>query len=122
MTDARAPRAALLALHRELLEAQRVQAERFGGRMSAGEVLQAAADDLRFDWLRVISQLIAELDEGLATQERDQVDSVIARTRGLLGPPMRRACSAPATPRRCRTTRLSSSRTATWSRLSINRE
>jgi hypothetical protein len=87
MTDARALRAALLALHKELLEAQRIQAERFGGRMSAGEVLQAAADDLRFDWLRVLSQLIAELDEGLATDERDQVDSVTARARDLLAPP-----------------------------------
>jgi hypothetical protein len=47
MTDARALRTALTALHKELLEAQRVQAERFGGRMSAGAVLQAAADDLR---------------------------------------------------------------------------
>jgi hypothetical protein len=87
MTDARALRTALMALHKELLEAQRIQAERFGGRMSPGEVLQAAADDLRFDWLRVLSQLIAELDEGLATQERDQVDSVIARARGVLAPP-----------------------------------
>src|SRR4051812_34812457 len=51
-------RTALLELHRELLEAQRIQAERFGGRMSAGEVLQAAAEDLRFDWLRTLSQLI----------------------------------------------------------------
>jgi hypothetical protein len=87
MTDARALRTALLALHRELLEAQRIQAERFGGRMSAGEVLQAAADDLRFDWLRVLSRLIAQLDEGLAAQERDQVDPVIARARSLLTPP-----------------------------------
>jgi hypothetical protein len=87
MTDARVLRAALLALHREPLEAQRIQAEPFGGRMSAGELLQAAADDLRFDWLRVLSQLIADLDEGLATQERDQVDSVIARARRLLAPP-----------------------------------
>jgi hypothetical protein len=86
MTDGRALRAALLA-HKELLEAQRIQAERFGGRMSAGEVLQAAADDLRFDWLRVLSQLIAELDEALATVERERVDSVVTRARGLLAPP-----------------------------------
>ena len=87
MTDARALRAALLALHRELLEVQRIQAERFGGRMSAGEVLQAAADDLRFDWLRVLSQLIAELDEALVAGEHDRVNSVGARARGLLAPP-----------------------------------
>lgn len=87
MTDARALRAALLALHRELLEAQRIQAERFGGRMSAGEVLQAAADDLRFDRLRVLSQLIAELDEALVMVEHDRVDAVVAHARGLLAPP-----------------------------------
>jgi hypothetical protein len=50
-------------------------------------VLQAAADELPFDWLRVLSQLIAELDEGSAAQERDQVDSVITQARGLWAPP-----------------------------------
>jgi hypothetical protein len=41
MTDARALRTALTPRSiRRLLEAQRVQAERFGGRMAAGEVLQ----------------------------------------------------------------------------------
>jgi hypothetical protein len=31
--------------------------------------------------------LLAELDEGLAVQDRDHVDSVIARARGVLAPP-----------------------------------
>ena len=81
-------RTALLELHRELLEAQRIMAERWGGRMSSGEVLQAAADDLRFDWLRTVSQLIAELDE--AVQDEDaphRVGAVVTRARGLFAPP-----------------------------------
>ncbi len=52
MTDPNALRRALLELHRVLLNARRIQAERFGGRMSSSEVLQAAADDLRFSWLK----------------------------------------------------------------------
>ena len=42
MPDVVAIRRSLLELHRQLLEAQRIQAERFGGRMSSGAVLQAA--------------------------------------------------------------------------------
>jgi len=34
---------------------RRIQAERFGGRMSSSELLQAAADDLRFSWLKELS-------------------------------------------------------------------
>jgi hypothetical protein len=90
MTDHAALRTALLSLHRELLQAQRVESERLGGRMSAGEVLQAAADDLRFDWLRTLSQLIAELDA--AGDEPERVTAALARARELLAPP------DPATP------------------------
>jgi hypothetical protein len=82
-------RTALLELHSELVEAQRIQAERVGRRMSAGEVLQAAAEDLRFDWLRTFSQLIASLDEAPAgaADEPEGVAVVIAHTRALLAPP-----------------------------------
>ena len=55
-------RRALLTLHGELLEEQRRSAERFDGRMSAGEVLQAATVDLRFSWLGTLCALMAELD------------------------------------------------------------
>ncbi|HEX5925183.1 MAG TPA: hypothetical protein VFY45_15230 [Baekduia sp.] len=122
MTDARALRAALLALHRELLEAQRIQAERFGGRMSAGEVLQAAADDLRFDWLRVLSQLIAELDEALVMVEHDRVDAVVAHARGLLAPPDAASAFGARYLQAYRTTLSSSLPTATsWRRSAIHR-
>jgi hypothetical protein len=84
--DVRVLRGALLELHRELLQAQRISAERFGGRMSSAELLQAAADDLRFDWLRPLSQAIADLDEA-AAEGSDRVADVVERIRGLLAPP-----------------------------------
>jgi hypothetical protein len=92
VSDARRVRTALLELHRELLEAQRIQAERFGGRMSSSEVLQAAADDLRFDWLRTLSGLVAELDEAVREGEDERVAAALDRARELIAPP------DPATP------------------------
>ena len=80
-------RDALLTLHRELLGEQRIQAERFGGRMSASEVLQAAADDLRFVWLKELSELIAALDEARAEDDEAAAEAAIARARELLDPP-----------------------------------
>jgi gluconate kinase len=80
-------RSNLLTLHRELLEAQRIDAERFSGRMSAGEVLQAAADDLRFDWLRTVSQLIAALDDAVADEDAALVEELSERARSLFVAP-----------------------------------
>ena len=83
-------RRALLELHRELLEAQRIEAERFGGRMSASETLQAAVDDLRFSWIRTVSALISELDEALGADDPEgqaAVDGVVRRARQLFVPP-----------------------------------
>jgi hypothetical protein len=92
--------------------------ERFGGGMSAGEVLQAAADDLRFDWLRILSQLTAELDEALVPGEPDRLNLVIARARGLLAPPDAASAFGARYLRLCRSTPPSFSRTATsWGRL-----
>jgi hypothetical protein len=90
--DHRALRVSLLELHGELLRLQQIEVERFGGRMSAGEVLQAAADDLRFDWLRTLSQLIADLDDALAAGEPERVGAAVERVRELVAPP------DPATP------------------------
>jgi hypothetical protein len=87
VTDVVALRGSLVELHRVLLHGQRVQAERFGGRMSSSEVLQAAADDLRFDWLKELSQLIAALDQARADDDAAALDAAIARARALLAPP-----------------------------------
>jgi hypothetical protein len=80
-------RDALLELHRRLRDAQRIQAERFGGRMTAGETLQAAADDLRFSWLKVLSELIAALDQARADDDPEAMAAAVARARELLDPP-----------------------------------
>jgi hypothetical protein len=77
-------RRALLDLHRELLQAQRVTAERFGGRMSASETLQAATEDLRFSWLRAVSELIADLDEA---PDDAAAEPLVERARAMFAPP-----------------------------------
>ena len=87
MLDTQALRTALLNLHRELLQVQRAEAERFGGRMSASETLQAAADDLRFSWLRQLSALVTEMDQARSSGDEQQVAAGVERARALLDPP-----------------------------------
>src|SRR3954454_12226052 len=85
--DTTVARSALLELHRHLLNAQRLQAERFDGRMSASEFLQAAAEDLRFSWLTQLSELIASLDQARADADGEATDAALARARELLSAP-----------------------------------
>jgi hypothetical protein len=90
VAELRSLRRALLELHRELLEAQRIEVERFGGRMSASETLQAAVDDLRFSWIRTVSAVVSELDEALRADEHQSqaaVDCVVQQARDLFVPP-----------------------------------
>jgi hypothetical protein len=85
--DTAALRSALRDLHRELLAAQRVDAERITGRMTSGEVLQAAIDDLRFDWLRTLSETMGALDAAAAEGDEEGVDASLATLRALVAPP-----------------------------------
>jgi hypothetical protein len=87
MTDVAALRSALLELHGRLLQAQRVEAERFGGRMSSSELLQAATEDLRFSWLTQLSELIAALDQARAEGDDAACEAAVERARELLAPP-----------------------------------
>ena len=65
-------RAALLQLHKTLLDAQRIRYERENGRVeSRGELLALVLEDASFEWLRVLSALIARLDE---LADADNVD------------------------------------------------
>ena len=65
-------RHALLELHKALLDAQRIRYERENGRVeSRGELLDLVLRDADFEWLRVLSALIARLDE---LAEADKVD------------------------------------------------
>jgi hypothetical protein len=74
-------RPALLQLHRTLLDAQRVRYERDNGRVeSRGELLELVLQDASFEWLRVLSALIAQLDELACVDDRD----VTAEMRGVI--------------------------------------
>ena len=80
-------RRALLELHKTLLDAQRIRYERENGRVeSRGELLDLVLRDASFEWLRVLSALIARLDE-LAAEDKDagaEMRGVIDRLRTLV--------------------------------------
>lgn len=64
-------RHALLALHKTLLDRQRLWYEREHGRLEGGgQMLQLVAYDPAFAWLRVLSALIVQIDERL--DDKDQ--------------------------------------------------
>ena len=63
------------------------QAERFGGRMSASELLQAANEDLRFVWLKELSELIAALDQAVADEDDHATEAQLTKARALVAPP-----------------------------------
>jgi len=79
-------RAALLQLHKALLDAQRIRYERENGRVeSRGELLALVLEDASFEWLRVLSALIARLDE-LADADNvdDKNEDAGAEMRGVI--------------------------------------
>jgi len=60
----------LLALHKALVDRQRLWHEREHGRLeSGGQMLQLLAYDPAFAWLRVLSALIVQIDERLDDKE-----------------------------------------------------
>jgi hypothetical protein len=74
-------RSALLALHKALLAAERVQVERVHGRMANAEFLQVVSDPVRYGWLKPFTGLILAIDD-----EEHQGD-IQAEARELLKPP-----------------------------------
>ena len=81
-------RHALLELHKTLLDAQRIRYERENGRVeSRGELLDLVLRDASFEWLRVLSALIARLDELAAVDDKDvsaEMRGVVDRLRTLV--------------------------------------
>jgi hypothetical protein len=66
----RAIRAALLKLHKALLESEKVEYEHSHGTIqSRGEFFQLVIGDEWFNWLRPISQFIVQIDETLSAKE-----------------------------------------------------
>jgi len=81
-------RRGLLDLHKTLLDAQRIRYEREHGRVeSTGELLDLALREPSFEWLRVLSALIARVDELGESDDKDaaaEMRSVIDRLRTLV--------------------------------------
>ena len=81
-------RHALLQLHKTLLDAQRIRYEREYGRVeSTGALLALVLEDASFEWLRVLSALIARLDELAEADDKDvsgELRAVIDRLRTLV--------------------------------------
>jgi len=81
-------RPALLQLHKTLLDAQRIRYERENGRVeSRGELLELVLQDASFEWLRVLSALIARLDELAGVGDKDvsgEMRGVIDKLRTLV--------------------------------------
>ena len=81
-------RHALLQLHKALLDAQRIRYERENGRVeSRGELLALVLEDASFEWLRVLSALIARLDELAEADDKDasgEMRGVIDKLRTLV--------------------------------------
>ncbi|MEQ9667307.1 hypothetical protein [Coleofasciculus sp. G2-EDA-02] len=83
-------RAALLQLHKALLDSERDMYERFHGRIrSKGEFFQLVVQDEWFSWLRPFSQFIVQIDEALNAKEPitlHQANELLDEARSLVSP------------------------------------
>lgn len=81
-------RLGLLALHKALLDFERIRYERTHGRVeTTGSFLQLAIYDRQFAWLRPISELVVQIDELLVSDEPGaevDADTVMDQARKLL--------------------------------------
>jgi len=83
-------RKTLLHLHKALLELERRSFERTSGRVTAGELLQLAISHPQFEWLRMISALVVEIDEVLKGEEPATLadfENLLSQARLLLTSP-----------------------------------
>lgn len=82
-------RLALLALHRTLLNTERISYEQVRGWVSNGELLQLVIDHPHFAWLHRISGLIVQIDEVLRSDDPvspEDVQTLLTDARSLLTP------------------------------------
>ncbi len=81
-------RHALLELHKAMLDAQRIEYERAYGRVETrGEFLGLVLNHAEFEWLRLLSALIAQLDEwaeGLDAESEGELDGIVQALRSLI--------------------------------------
>ena len=62
-------RHALLRLHKALLDDQRIAYERTHGVVTPAEFLQVIINDVSFDWLHRLSELVVQIDEQMEDTE-----------------------------------------------------
>lgn len=79
----------VLALHKTLLDRQRIWYEREHGRIeSGGQLLQLLAYDPAFAWLRVLSALIVQIDERMEDKDTpltsEGAKALIDETHGVI--------------------------------------
>jgi hypothetical protein len=81
-------RHSVLALHKALLDAQRIRYEREHGRIStSGEFLGLVLEHPSFAWLRTLSALIARVDEWIEEQAEKptgELPDLVAALRSLI--------------------------------------
>ncbi|MDB4957188.1 MAG: uncharacterized protein JWO36_4757 [Myxococcales bacterium] len=76
----------LIALHKAIIDAERLNLERLEGRLTGGEMLQRLVTDARFNWLHALTELIVRLDEMLESDTGEDVDACLALALRLLTP------------------------------------
>jgi hypothetical protein len=79
----------LLGLHKALLDRERARYEQIYGRVSSNELLQLLLHNDQFAWLRLISELIVQIDESLDADEPLSVadaESLLVQVRTQLTP------------------------------------
>jgi hypothetical protein len=79
----------LLGLHKALLDRERARYEQIHGRVSSNELLQLLLHNDQFAWLRLISELIVQIDESLDADEPLSVadaESLLVQVRTQLTP------------------------------------
>ena len=83
-------RLGLLRLHKVLLDMERINYEKVHGQINSGELLQLVLNHPQFNWLRMISALVVEIDEALDGDEPATVsdfENLISQSRLLLASP-----------------------------------
>ena len=89
VSDALEPlRLALLGVHRALIDDAREEHERVHGAVGRPEFLRLLLEDLRYAWLRPLSELVIQIDQAQADEANaGRVDELLDAARALLVPP-----------------------------------
>lgn len=83
-------RLGLLRLHKTLLEMEHINYEKIHGQVNSGELLQLVLNHPQFNWLRMISAFVVEIDEALDSDEPatvSDVENLIGQARVLFTSP-----------------------------------